>query len=273
MHEASVGFQCPDCVSEGRRATRRPQGGFGGAPATRPQLTSIVLIAANVAVWLAITLTGGAASPLLRWLALRGTGACVEGDIFYPRIDSAGICERLTAGQWVPGAADGAYWQIISSGFTHLEIMHLALNCFFIFIVGPQLEMLLGRARFLAVYLVSLVGGSVLVLWATGPDTLTLGASGAAYGMMAGLLVAMLKRGLDVRQLLMLIAVNTAFTFVVPGISWQGHLGGFIGGALAATAITMIPSGPHRTRLQSLGIAALVAVAVALIAVRATMLA
>ena len=268
MRDASVGFQCPECIAEGQRGSRTARTSYGGRMPINVSATSLVLIGLNVAVWLAVTLTGRFTSPLYSLLALRSRGVCVEGDRYYPNVPDADVCRLVTPGEWYPGVSEGGYWQLLTSGFVHVDPIHLLFNCFFIYMIGPQLEALFGRLRFLAVYLVSLLSGSVLVYWLAGTTDSTLGASGAAYGMMAGLLVVMLRRRLDARQLLFLIVANTAITFLVPGISWQGHLGGFIGGALTAAVLVYAPAGPHRARYQGLGVAAIAVAIAVLVAVR-----
>lgn len=266
MREASVGFQCPECVSEGRRQTRSGRAAYGGTISARPQLTSIILIAINVAVWLAITATGGATSKLVHLLSLRARGLCIDGDSYWRGVPTDQVCQAASGGSatWFPGVDSGAYWQLITSGFTHVEVIHLAMNCFFIYMIGPQLEAVFGRVRFLIVYFMAMLSGSVMAYWLAGEYTYTLGASGAAWGLMGGLLVVMLKRKLDPRQLLMLIGINLVFTFAISNISWQGHIGGLIGGALAAAALVYAPAGPHRSRVQWLAVVGLVVVFAAL---------
>ena len=219
-----------------------------------------MLIAINVAVWFAITVTGGSGSRLVDLLALQPERALpavrrlLRHRQLRPRAPAPG-CR---------GVADGAYWQLLTAGFTHVSILHIGFNMFALWVIGPQLELALGRARFLALYFLSLLAGSTVVLWAAPEFQPTLGASGAIYGLFAALLIVALKVGGDVRQLLMLIAVNVFLTFAVPNISWQGHLGGFLGGAAIAAALVYAPR-ERRTQLQ---VAALVLVGV-LIAVAA----
>ncbi|WP_278257835.1 hypothetical protein [Nocardioides convexus] len=116
MRDASVGFQCPSCVNEGRKSVRQPTAAYGGRPSRNPALTSIVLIVVNAAVWLAITLTGGLTSRLGDLLALRARGVCFDGDAAI--LTSKAACDAGASATWVPGVHDGAYWE---SGHQHVH--------------------------------------------------------------------------------------------------------------------------------------------------------
>ena len=268
MNEATVGFQCPDCVTQGRKEVRGPRTRFGGKPSANPQATVIGLIAANVAVWLGIVLTGGRSSSLLEQLWLRPQGRCstTDGGMWYPNAGHD-LCERLPDGRWIAGASDGAFWQVLTSGFAHLDIWHLVLNCFGLWILGPAVESVLGRTRFLALYLTSVLAGSTAVLWLSEPYGATLGASGGVFGLMGALLVIVWRVGGDTRSLLTLLGINVVVTFVFPNISWQGHLGGLLGGALVALVVVFAPR-QRRTLWHAVGIAAVLIVVLALIVVR-----
>jgi membrane associated rhomboid family serine protease len=264
MRDAAVGFQCPDCITEGRRETRSGRTAFGGLRPTNASVTSVVLVAMNAAVWLAILVTGGAGSRLVDLLGLRPNGLCRGGGGFFD-VDQA-TCSG--AGTWLPGVADGAYWQVVTSGFTHVTIFHVGFNMLALWVIGPQLELALGRTRFLALYLLSMLAGSAVVLWAAPEFQLTLGASGAIYGLFAALLVVVHRVGGDVRQLWVLIGVNVFITFAVPNISWQGHLGGFFGGAVIAGILVYAPRGPRRALAQAAGLGIVTAVIAVAIVVR-----
>ncbi|HET6652607.1 MAG TPA: rhomboid family intramembrane serine protease [Nocardioides sp.] len=226
MRTASVGFQCPTCVDEGAKTTRSGRAPYGGKRSANPALTSQVLIALNVAVFLLIQVTGGSSSVWFYRLALlpwRGV-ALVDGQ---PAV--------------FEGVANGAVWQLVTSMFTHVDLWHIGFNMVALWVLGPQLEAVLGRTRFLAVYFLSGLAGSVLVYWLSGISTPTIGASGALFGLMGALLVVVYKVHGDVRQILMWIGLNFVITFLAPFISWQGHLGGFIGGLLIAAAFVYAP--------------------------------
>jgi membrane associated rhomboid family serine protease len=265
MREASVGFQCPSCVAEGRRTTRQARTAYGGVRQSPGGvgLVSKTLIAINAAVWALILATGGNASVWVDRLALRPKGACLTGrqafDVSHAQCTTA-------HGTWLPGVSDGAWWQPVTSMFTQVEILHIGFNMLALWILGPQLELVLGRARFLSLYLLSGLVGSAAVYVLSPEFTPTLGASGAIFGLMAALLVIALKQRADVSQLMVWIGINVALTFFSTGISWQGHLGGFFGGLALAGVLVYAPR-QRRTTWQVAGfagVALLVAVTFAL---------
>jgi membrane associated rhomboid family serine protease len=269
MNDAAVGFHCPDCVAEGRRTTRQARTAYGGLRAGSVGLVSKILIAINAAVWALIMATGGQGSAWVYRLAMIPRGVCVATDHpgnVYPGLTNQAECHALARGgdgSWV-GTAAGDWWQPLTSMFTHVEVLHIGFNMLALWILGPQLEMVLGRARYLGLYLLSGLVGSVAVYWLSGQATPTLGASGAIFGLMGALLVLAYKVRADVSQLLTWIGLNAALTFFGSGISWQGHLGGFIGGVALAGVIAYAPR-ERRTAWQAAGfgaVALLVVVAI-----------
>lgn len=270
MITAAVGFQCPDCVAQGARQTRQSQGPYGGGLSRNPTLTTMVLIGINVAVWTAILLTGGATSRLVDLLSLMPGGRCLsvsDPNSYYPGIGAA-VCASSGDGLWSPGVASGALWQVLTSAFTQVEVLHIGMNMLSLWFLGPPLERAFGRVRFLAIYLLSAIAGSVGVLWLADPATQTLGASGAIFGLIGALLVLAHKVHGDVRTVLIWLGINLVFTFVGAGyISWQGHIGGLIGGLAAAIVVIYAPR-ENRSRVQLLGLVVLLAVLVVAIAVR-----
>ncbi|WP_167880591.1 rhomboid family intramembrane serine protease [Nocardioides guangzhouensis] len=255
MRQASVGFQCPECVSQGARDTRAGRTTYGGSRSSNPALTSMVIIAINVAVWLLVVVTGWQNSPWVARLSLHARGLCQtpDGKNWYPRVVEESTCSAL-GGDWFPGVSDGAYHQLLTSTFLHVDVWHIGFNMLALWFLGPQLEMAIGRARFLALYLISGLAGSACVYWLAGEQTSTLGASGAVYGLMAALLVIAIKVGGQVQTILMWIGLNVVLT-IVGGFSWQGHLGGFVGGAAVMTLLVYSPR-THRATYQVAGIAA-----------------
>ena len=270
MRPAAVGFQCPECVKEGAKSTRSGRTAYGGLRPTDASRTSAVLIAFNVAVWIAVLATGAGGSRLLNWLVLRPQGLCFIPGASY---DADGLsCPR--GGVALPGVVDGAYWELVTSMFTHVQVWHIGFNMLALWVLGPQLELAVGRARFLALYFVSGLAGSALVLW-LGPVYTTggtLGASGAIFGLLGALGVIALKVGGDVRGVLTWIGINFAFTFLIANISWQGHLGGFLAGAAIGAILVYAPRGPRRTAFQAVGTSAVALVAVAAILLRVAQL-
>ena len=248
MVPAPVGFQCPDCVQTGLRESRQ----YEVARRRPSQVVTVSLMTVNLVLFALTFVTGRTASPLFALLALVPQGACERGGSLY----SGGTPESCAAfgGAWLPGVADGAVWQLITSAFMHLDLMHIAFNMFALWALGPQLETFLGRARYLAVYLVSALGGAAFVMWLSPPTSLTVGASGAVFGLMGALLVIAWRRGLDVRNILFWVGANLVFTFLVAGISWQGHIGGLAAGLLAALAVSGRGRGAERTSWIALGV-------------------
>ena len=149
------------------------------------------------------------------------------------------------------------------------SLLHTPLNLVLaLWFLGPQLELILGRMRYLGLYLLAGLVGSAAVYWLSPVSTPTLGASGAIFGLMGALLVFMLKVRADVNQLLMWIGLNIAFTFFGANISWQGHLGGFLAGAAMGAVLVFAPRGPRRAPVQFAGMAAIALVVVVAIVAR-----
>lgn len=228
MVEGAVGFHCPECV----KASPQPK---IKARRFRPeQRTSLVIIAINVVVWLAILVTGSADSPVLDVLALTPEGFCPRGDGWILLTDQTGCA--LEGYSWQPGVATGAVWQVLTSAFTHVEVWHIMFNMMALLILGHQVEGALGRARFLAIYFFSALTSSAVVMAFSAPFLSTVGASGAIFGLMGAFLAMAIKQKADLRGILVWLGLNAVFTFAVPNVSWEGHLGGLIGG-LAITAL------------------------------------
>lgn len=268
MRDAAVGFQCPECVAEGRRTTRQARTAYGGLRPTNASITTIVLMALNVGVWALIFATGRETSRLFELFALNPAGQCAaEGGGYYPGVGGEALCATVPSTHWVGGVVDGAYWQLMTSAFTHVAIWHIAVNMLSLYVLGPQLEALLGRLRFLALYLISALAGSTVVYWAAGEHSSTVGASGAIFGLLGALLVVAIKVKGDLQQLLLWLGLNAFITFTVPDVSWQGHLGGLLGGAAVAAVLVYAPRGRRRTLFQVSGLVALTALlALAIIA-------
>jgi len=276
MISAAVGFQCPECVAEGMRTTRQNRTPYGGHRATNPSATSLALIGINAVVWLLLTVTGGGSSPWFSRLALLPTGRCVPIDDpgrYFPGVNELVCLANAGATEWIPGVADGAYWQVLTSAFAHVDLFHIGFNMLALWFLGPNLERVVGRARFLAIYLLSAVAGSVAVMWLSDPDVSTIGASGAVFGLMGGLVIVARKVGADMQPILLWLGINLVYTFVAGGsISWQGHVGGLLGG-LATAAIIVFAPREQRARFQQIGLTAVAVALVVLLAVRIAMLA
>jgi membrane associated rhomboid family serine protease len=253
MRSASVGFQCPDCVKEGAKSTRQARTPYGGQRVGDPRLTTFVLIGINAVVWVLVLATGGRGSTLVDKLALL-PATSVRG------VPGGGVTV-------VRGVDEGAWWQLVTSMFTHVEPLHIAFNMLALYFLGPMLETVLGRARFLAVYLVSGLVGSAAVMLFSPPHVQTLGASGAIFGLMGALVVLALKVGGQVQTVFVWIGLNMVFTFTVSGISWQAHVGGLIGGVVLGAAMVYAPR-QHRSLVQWSATAAVLVISLVVVAVR-----
>ena len=214
--EAAVGFQCRECVHGGNTAVREARTEFGGRLVGDRALVTRILIGINVVVW------------VLAWKVL-----------------DANALDHLY--MWGNGVADGQWYRMITSVFFHTAPWHIAMNMWSLWVLGPPLEQLLGRWRFLALYLVSGLAGSALQLIAA-PDTAALGASGAIFGLLGALLVIQRRRGFSLGPIVAIVVVNLVATFAIPGISWEAHVGGLVGGLLIGFGLAHAPATPPRRR-------------------------
>ncbi|MBG6237611.1 membrane associated rhomboid family serine protease [Mycetocola sp. CAN_C7] len=161
-------------------------------------------------------------------------------------------------------------WRMLTSVFVHSQsfIFHIALNMYSLWLFGQALEPMLGRARFLALYLISGFAGSLGVLFLTDGSTAVVGASGAIFGLMGAFLVIQRKLGGNMNGLLVLVGINLVIGFI-PGINvaWQAHVGGLVGGALVGLIYYETRHLKHKSR-QTLLIGGLCAVLVVLSLIR-----
>ncbi len=240
---ATVGFHCRACVQEARRTQRTDRTvagartGHGGIPMTS------VLIAVNLLVFV---ITALQARDLVD-------------------VGSASLSVR---GMMVPAlVGQGEYWRVLSSGFLHVGLVHVAVNMLSLYMVGRPLETVLGRGRFLVVYLLSLVGGSAGVMLLAAPVSAAVGASGAIFGLLGALAVTFRRLRANLGQLAGVLAVNLFITFSVQGISWQAHVGGLVVGAIAG-AVMVYPPVVTRKTWQVAGSAGLAVLLALVIVVR-----
>lgn len=253
MRQASVGFQCPDCVREGSASVRQPRTAFGGRVTPSTSIVTITLIAINVIVFVIANATGG-----------------LNGD-FVARMSQSTSIDFPEAG--LQGVAQGAYWQLITSTFLHVQFLHLVMNMIGLWIFGTFLEAQLGRWRYLALYLVSGLAGSVGVYLLTGPYvpgqgvTFSLGASGSVFGLFGAALLILLRQRRDVTALLVLLGLNLVITFTVPDISWQAHLFGLGAGLVMGAGFAYAPRS-HRLAIHVGIVVGLVALCVLAVALR-----
>jgi membrane associated rhomboid family serine protease len=205
MTPTPVGMRCPECARERTRVRTV-------ATLTEEPVVTYVLIALNVAAFVGSLAAGGA-------VASRGGGSVIDnGALFGPAI-----------------ADQHEYWRLFTGAFLHAGLLHIGFNMYLLWILGGLLEPAIGRVRFAALYLVSLLGGSFGALLVS-PDSHTVGASGAVFGLMGASVVIMRARGFDpmASGIPALIVINLLFTFFFPGISIGGHIGGLIAGLVAA---------------------------------------
>lgn len=242
MTPTPVGMRCPECASQRTKVVRMRE------MSSRPEVT-IALIAINVVAFLleggGFSVNGSAGGELLRKGATLGSGLV-----------------QLSTGQIVgEGVAYQQYYRVITGGFLHENLLHIGFNMWVLYVLGVQLEPALGRLRYGLVYLVSLLAGSLGALIVT-PHAVTVGASGAVFGIMGATAVEMRARQIPIMQSGVggLIFINLIISFTLPGISWGGHVGGLIGGALAA----LVLRASDRAKVPQAAIAGLAAMAVVL---------
>jgi membrane associated rhomboid family serine protease len=242
MQPAAVGFQCPTCVKAGNAGVRRPRRGSALRGASRRWgPVTVVLIGLNVAVAIAT-----AASAAL-------AGQNPVSSFGSPLLDRLAISPAaVDAGQW---------WRVVTSAFTHASPVHLVLNMLALLVFGSELERLLGRGRYLTVYLVSALGGAASLQLFGSYFQGVVGASGAIYGLLGAFGVVLVSQKQDLRALLTLLGINLVISFL-PGVSLLGHLGGLVAGAAAAGVLVLF----RRRRPAAIaGIAVLVVVLLVLL--------
>jgi len=249
--QAAVGVICPECMKTERQNRTPAQKRAARRWGTRSAGTATVVRSGKPVVTyalLAITSFIGLVQ-LIPGLGDQVTGMLLfAGPYLYP---------DLFPYPFEP-------WRLLTAVFAHGGFIHLALNMLALWMLGQSLEPMLGRARYLALYLISGLGGSVMVA-VLAPTTPTVGASGAVFGLMAALLIIGRHIGASVTGILVVLGVNFAFGFFIGGIAWQAHLGGAIVGALVALILTRTRKRSQRT-VQILLLAAVVVVLIVVVA-------
>jgi membrane associated rhomboid family serine protease len=238
---APVGIRCPDHAGtaagkRGRTARRTPSAGFLGTGA----VVTKALIALNVGIYLLQLGMGAPLSANRGWIYEHGA-------------------------LWGPLVANGDWWRLITAAFLHYGVLHLAFNMLVLWFVGGPIEAAIGRMQYLLLYLVSGLAGSAGALLVS-PNAVTVGASGAIFGLFGALAVLEYQHtGVIIGgTAFSLIAINLVISFVIPGISWGGHVGGLIGGALGMLALSRLQ---RVSRSEYVGMLGLVAVGLLSIAV------
>jgi membrane associated rhomboid family serine protease len=223
LRSAAVGQQCVDCVREGNRGVRRPGAMFGGRPTTGAAVTW-TLVGINVVLYIVELARPGIAND---W-AMLGQAP-------------------ITNGGPLQGVAQGQWYRLITSAFLPppglggLGPLDILFNMWALILVGPALEKLLGRVRYIAVYLVSALGGSVMFYLIGPSDVEALGASGAIFGLFGAWFVVARRLRLDSRWIVTIIVLNLVLGFTVHGIAWQAHVGGILAGGLLTAAYAYAP--------------------------------
>lgn len=262
MRDASVGHQCVECVKGGNQGVRQPRNVFGGRPVS-PQAGAIVtytLIGANILLFI-VELARPSLG--LDWAMLGYASYSVGGPLHGV---AAGEWYRLITSAFLPPAVTGGS----ASG---LGIMDIALNMYALYLVGPVLERTLGAARFIGVYAVSALGGSVMFYYLAPQNLPALGASGAIFGLFGAWFVVSRKLRLDARGIVAVIALNLVISFVWRGtIAWQAHIGGLLAGLLITAAYVYAPR-KNQTLVQVAATVVLLAVAIVAVVLRTHQLA
>jgi len=245
MHTASVGFHCPACIAPQDIHSRkqetsfaRPNGRIGNL--SEQSLTTRSLIAVNFLAFLSALFKGGSLSGsggisqvrlpsdpfiyIVKW-ASKDIFTIDFGLIGYGRVFASRDSLDFV------GVSEGEWWRMLTGGFLHGGIIHLAFNMFLLWMLGSQLERLLGTTSYLILYFGSLLSGTLGVMLLD-PLAITVGASGAVFGLMGATVVYQFRRGLSPwsNGIGSLLIINLIFTFARPNISVGGHIGGLLGG-------------------------------------------
>lgn len=199
---AAVGFHCTDCVAAQPEVRGRTKLGARGTDGN-PRVTKAII------------------------------GLCVT--IFVLQI--SGYINQNNYSLWAPAVNAGEWWRIITAGFFHVNTLHIAFNMYALWLLGPNLEQLLGHRKFSALYLLSLLGGSTASYLFNPPITASVGASGAIFGLFGATVVIARRLGLDASGIYGIIGINLVIGFIIPGIDWRAHVGGLVAGALSAWVI------------------------------------
>lgn len=248
LRQAAVGQQCVECVRGADQGTRRARTAFGGRPVATAAVTW-TLVGLNVLLFLVELAKPNLAND---W-----------GLLGYAPFTAHGPVQGIAAGQW---------YRLITSAFLpptgSLGFLDILFNMWALVVVGPSLEQLLGRVRFLAVYLLSALGGGVAFFLIGQPYVIALGASGAIFGLFGAWFVVARRLRLDVRGIVVIIAINLAFSLLYRStIAWQDHVGGLIVGVLTTIAFAYAPR-RNRTIVQVGAVVAVLAILVALVIFR-----
>lgn len=248
MVSASVGFQCPECVRNGSGTGHSPTANqprtiAGGTITSDPRLVTKVILAVCVVAFLVQQ---------------------AKGNAFTDRFDLIGRA-------WVPylsqteiqGVAEGQWYRLVTSMFLHGSYIHILSNMLSLWWIGGPLEAALGRARYITLYFASGLAGSALTYLLAEPNTASLGASGAIFGLFGAIAVLVRRQRYDMRPIIAMLVINLIITFGFNGIAWQAHVGGLVAGVAIGAAMVYAPR--ERRTLIQYGVCALVLAAVVVV--------
>ncbi|HEY1916797.1 MAG TPA: rhomboid family intramembrane serine protease [Streptosporangiaceae bacterium] len=236
LRSAAVGQQCVDCVKAGNQSTRTASGRFGGRMPSGATVTW-ALVAINIVLFV----IEQADSNLANDLGLVGLAT-------------------FTGHLPLVGVATGQWYRLITSAFLPppgggLGPLDIFFNLWALIMVGPALEKTLGHVRYITIYLMSAIGGSILFYYLAQPNEQALGASGAIFGLLGAWFVVSRKLGLDNRWLISVVVLNLVLDLALRSeIAWQAHVGGLLAGGLLTAAFVYAP----RTRRAYLQVGATV---------------
>ena len=257
MTSTSVGMRCPECAGERTRV----RSGVAAARSAAAPYATYTLLALNVIAFLAELMGGGGAG------APGGGGSdlIADGGLCGNAVADGGICG-------IDGTAvasqGGEVYRLLTGAFLHAGPLHLLLNMFALYILGTLIEPAIGTLRFLGIYFAALFAGAFGALLLSDPNQVTVGASGAIFGLMGAGFVIARQRGIDelASQIGLFVVLNLVFTFSIPGISIGGHLGGLVGGALAALLVAAVERRARPGATVAVEVAGIAVIAIASIA-------
>ncbi|MGW0521418.1 rhomboid family intramembrane serine protease [Crossiella sp. NPDC003009] len=214
LSDAPVGKQCVDCVAEGKRTQRRGTNLVGNEDEQIRPIVTPVLIVLNVALFVLTAVQAGGVNDLREsWVYDNGS-------------------------MWQVAVAGDQWWRLLTSEFLHVAPWHLAVNMFSLWMLGQELEPLFGRIRFAVLYLLSGIGASVAIFLFS--DS-AVGASGAIFGLLGAVVIVFIRRRQNLQPLAMVFGLNVVFGLFIGNVSWVGHGGGLVTGALIAAGLIYVP--------------------------------
>lgn len=256
MHEAAVGHQCPECVAEGRRTQRPARTAFGGSAAGREGYVTKALIGINALVALIGVAMAGGGSLLGGGLFTAASRVQAIGGVIGPSVTVTGDGRVVLGpfpalGDVYPGIEDGGVYRLVTAMFIHYGLIHLLVNMWALWVLGRNLEAVLGPARFLALYLLAGLGGNVAAFLVS-PNSLAAGASTSIFGLFAAFFIILRKLKRDTSAVIGILVINLVLTFTIASISIAGHLGGLVTGAAVGAILAYAPRG-NRALVQAVG--------------------